>query len=120
MSRVVLPPRRCSSNRVRKTETGAALLALIGPPYILATLRWPLFAETRLSDDPKQQQPSTDDRRSQLGLRALIDEMLQQVRELNRHAATWDPDERAKAEQQLEMIMARVRDEASRGHTKPA
>jgi hypothetical protein len=45
--------------------------------------------------------------------------MLQQVRELNRHAATWDPDERAKAEQQLEMIMARVRDEASRGHTKP-
>ena len=44
--------------------------------------------------------------------------MLQQVRELNRHAATWDPDERAKAEQQLEMIMARVRDEASRGHNK--
>ncbi|HJR65173.1 MAG TPA: hypothetical protein VJ802_02000 [Gemmatimonadaceae bacterium] len=71
-----------------------------------------------VSDDQKTQQ-SVDDRRSQLGLRALIDEMLQQVRELNRHAATWDPDERAKAEQQLEMIMARVRDEASRGHTKP-
>ncbi len=69
----------------------------------------------RVSDDQKTQQ-SVDDRRSQLGLRALIDEMLQQVRELNRHASTWDPDEREKAEQQLEMIMARVRDEASRGH----
>jgi hypothetical protein len=62
---------------------------------------------------------SVDDRRSQLGLRALIDQMLQQVRELNRHATTWDPEERAKAEQQLEMIMARVRDEAARGHGKP-
>lgn len=70
-----------------------------------------------MSDDAKKQ-TSVDDRRSQLGLRALIDQMLQQVRELNRHAASWDPDERAKAEQQLEMIMARVRDEASRGHTK--
>jgi hypothetical protein len=72
-----------------------------------------------VSDEHKKQQ-AVDDRRSQLGLRALIDEMLQQVRELNRHAATWDPDERARAEQQLEMIMARVRDEASRGHTKPS
>ena len=71
-----------------------------------------------MSDKQKQQQ-AVDDRRSQLGLRALIDEMLQQVRELNRHASSWDPDERAKAEQQLEMIMARVRDEASRGHKKP-
>jgi hypothetical protein len=69
----------------------------------------------RVSEENNLQQ-SVDDRRSQLGLRALIDEMLQQVRELNRHAASWDPDERAKAEQQLEMIMARVRDEASRGH----
>lgn len=68
-----------------------------------------------MSEDKKTQQ-SVDDRRSQLALRALIDEMLQQVRELNRHAASWDPDEREKAEQQLEMIMARVRDEASRGH----
>ena len=71
-----------------------------------------------MSEDKKTQQ-SVDDRRSQLGLRALIDEMLQQVRELNRHAASWDPDEREKAEQQLEMIMARVRDEASRGHKEP-
>jgi hypothetical protein len=71
-----------------------------------------------VSDVNKKPQ-AVDERRSQLGLRALIDEMLQQVRELNRHAATWDPEERAKAEQQLEMIMARVRDEASRGHGKP-
>jgi hypothetical protein len=70
-----------------------------------------------VSDVNKKPQ-AVDDRRSQLGLRALIDEMLQQVRELNRHATTWDPEERAKAEQQLEMIMARVRDEASRGHGK--
>jgi hypothetical protein len=71
-----------------------------------------------VSDANKKPQ-AVDDRRSQLGLRALIDEMLQQVRELNRHATTWDPEERAKAEQQLEMIMARVRDEASRGHGNP-
>ena len=44
-----------------------------------------------MSDKQKQQQ-AVDDRRSQLGLRALIDEMLQQVRELNRYASSWDPE----------------------------
>jgi uncharacterized protein YfiM (DUF2279 family) len=56
---------------------------------------------------------SADDRRHNAGLRALIDEMLQQVRDLNRNSATWDPDERVRAEQQLEFIMARVRERAS-------
>jgi hypothetical protein len=55
-----------------------------------------------------------DDRRSNLALRALIDEMLERVRELNRKAATWDPDERARAEAELEAIMARVRRQASK------
>lgn len=96
-----------------------ALYTAEGPRSILrvygeaAPTSWRL----RVSDDAKKQ-TSVDDRRSQLGLRVLIDQMLQQVRELNRHAASWDPDERARAEQQLEMIMARVRDEAARGHTK--
>ena len=38
--------------------------------------------------DKQKKQQAVDDRRSQLGLRALIDEMLAQVRELNRHAST--------------------------------
>ena len=96
-----------------------ALLGRTTEPYIPAVrLEPPTLRGDRVSEKQKQQQ-AVDDRRSQLGLRALIDEMLQQVRELNRHAASWDPEERAKAEQQLEMIMARVRDEASRGHKKP-
>ena len=49
------------------------------------------------------------ERRSNLVLRALIDEMLDRVRELNRDNVFWTPDERARAEAELESVMARVR-----------
>jgi hypothetical protein len=56
----------------------------------------------------------TSDRRSNLVLRSLIDEMLERVRELNRNSTVWSPEDRARAEAELESIMARVRRIASR------
>ncbi len=53
------------------------------------------------------------DRRSNLVLRALIDEMLERVRELNRKAESWSGSDRARAEAELDSIMARVRRVAS-------
>ena len=49
------------------------------------------------------------DRRSNLVLRALIDEMLERLRELNRKAEAWTGPDRARAEAELDSIMARVR-----------
>ena len=60
---------------------------------------------------------SGSDRRSNLVLRALIDEMLERVRELNRNTGVWTPDERAKAELELDAIMGRVRRVASQNNT---
>ena len=59
----------------------------------------------------------TTDRRSNLVLRALIDEMLERVRELNREARHWADGERERAEAELETIMARVRRIAAQGGT---
>ena len=50
----------------------------------------------------------TDDRRARAGFRALIDEMMAQIRAASRHAE-WTPDARAQAEADLARIMARVR-----------
>jgi uncharacterized protein (UPF0305 family) len=58
------------------------------------------------------------ERRSNLVLRALIDEMLEQVRELNRSTSTDDAAERAQAEAQLDAIMARVRRVAATKHAE--
>ena len=58
---------------------------------------------------------STSERRSNLVLRALIDDMLDRVRELNRNAKAWSVDERERAEADLEGVMARVRRIASQG-----
>ena len=60
------------------------------------------------SSQPSTTEPSHD-RRSNPVLRRLIEEMLEHVREMNRNAGTWTPDERARAEADLESIMARVR-----------
>lgn len=49
------------------------------------------------------------ERRGNLVLRALIDEMLERVRELNRNSSIWSEDEVARAQAELEAIMARVR-----------
>jgi hypothetical protein len=58
------------------------------------------------------------DRRRNLFLRSLIDDMLAQVRELQRHAGPWPPEERARAEEALARIMAQVRSEAVRRNTE--
>lgn len=55
------------------------------------------------------------DRRSNLVLRALIDDMLERVRELNRNTNVWSDEERERAEAELESIMARVRRLAAEG-----
>ena len=54
-------------------------------------------------------------RRSNFILRALIDEMLEQVRELDRHSAAWTPDQRAQREREVDELMARVRRAAMKG-----
>lgn len=59
--------------------------------------------------------PNFDKRRSNFVLRALIDEMLDQVRELDRHSATMPAEDRAAAELGLEQLMARVRRAAMKG-----
>lgn len=58
--------------------------------------------------------PDGADRRANLALRVLIDEMLERVRDLNRNTGLWTADERARAEAELDTIMARVRRAASR------
>jgi hypothetical protein len=55
------------------------------------------------------------DRRSNLVLRALIDDMLDRVRELNRNSTLWSAVEREAAEADLEGVMARVRRIAAHG-----
>jgi hypothetical protein len=43
----------------------------------------------------------------------LVTEMLERVRELDRHASAWTAEERAQAEAELDAIMKRVRSEAA-------
>ena len=49
------------------------------------------------------------ERRRNAALRELIDELLFRVRDANQHMEFWTPEERAKAEQELNTIMSRVR-----------
>jgi hypothetical protein len=56
---------------------------------------------------------ATGERRANDVLRALVTEMLERVRELDRHAAAWTAEERAQAEAELDAIMQRVRGEAA-------
>jgi hypothetical protein len=61
---------------------------------------------------PTHNPPRTEtlqDRRSNPELRQLIEEMLERVREMNRNVTVWSTEERARAESDLESIMARVR-----------
>jgi len=61
------------------------------------------------------QQEPFDKRRSNFVLRALVDEMLDRVRELDRSAHEMTPEERLSAEQALDLLMARVRRAALKG-----
>ena len=62
---------------------------------------------THDEDIPREQ-------RKNVLLRILINDMLEQVRELHRQAGPWPDDERARAEAALEHIMTQVRQEAIR------
>jgi hypothetical protein len=62
-----------------------------------------------MSTDSKD---ASADRRRNMLLRTLIDEMMVQLRELQRHSGPWSADERARLEDDLERIMTRVRLEA--------
>jgi len=54
------------------------------------------------------------EQRKNVLLRILINDMLEQVRDLHKNASPWPADERAKAEEALERIMTQVRQEALR------
>ena len=58
--------------------------------------------------------PMPDDRRVRTGLRALVDEMMAQLRTAAASDA-WTEEERARAEADLARIMTQVRDETFRG-----
>lgn len=58
---------------------------------------------------PVSSTEAVHDRRSNPELRRLIEEMLERVRQMNRNALIWSPEERARAEADLESVMARVR-----------
>jgi hypothetical protein len=60
--------------------------------------------------------PPFPERRRNAALRALIDEMLFTVRGLQqREGGNWTPEDRARAESELDRIMARVRNAAVPG-----
>lgn len=61
-----------------------------------------------LSPVPESSVESGEERRARAGFRALIDEMMAQIRLASRHAE-WTPEARAQAEADLARIMARVR-----------
>ncbi|MCC6318889.1 MAG: hypothetical protein IT361_14520 [Gemmatimonadaceae bacterium] len=56
--------------------------------------------------------------RKNLLLRMLINEMLEQVRDIQRNAGPWSPDERERAEATLDRVMQQVRSEATRRSTE--
>jgi hypothetical protein len=57
---------------------------------------------------------AAQDRRVRTGLRALIDEMMMQLRAAATHDS-WSPEERTRAEADLARVMAQVRDRAISG-----
>lgn len=64
---------------------------------------------------PGPQANSYTKRRSNFVLRALIDEMLEQVRALDRASSTMSDDQREAAERALDELMSRVRRAAMKG-----
>jgi len=52
---------------------------------------------------------TTQDRRSHLELRAVIDEMLERIRDYRVLTGAWTPEEREQAERELDAIMSRIR-----------
>ncbi len=63
--------------------------------------------------DAKPDANITVERRKNLALRALIDAMLDRVREAQRSSLAWSAEERRSAERDLAAIMERVRQQAT-------
>jgi hypothetical protein len=63
---------------------------------------------------PDRHDTNPSERRANLELRAVIDEMLERVRDFRRLTGAWTTEERDQAERELEAIMARVRDAATK------
>ena len=61
--------------------------------------------------------PQARERRRNHALRALIEEMLDEVREATRHHEGLTPEDREKAEAELALIMSRVRRRVFEGDT---
>ena len=58
------------------------------------------------------------ERRRNAALRELIDELLFRVRDANQRLDFWTPEERARAEEELNTIMSRVRGAALQKSTR--
>ena len=69
--------------------------------------------EAAAAPDSAEAAPDPTERRRNLALRKLIDEMLFQVRGMQRDHAAWTPEERAHAQSELDRIMGRVRQAAT-------
>jgi hypothetical protein len=72
----------------------------------------PADGESKASARYSANNPPVPDRRRDPLFRSLIDEMMQQLRELKAHAGPWPAEERAQVEADLERIMAPVRNAA--------
>jgi len=79
--------------------------------------RRPASARTQSAEQSSQDSSSSTDtveRRKRLALRALVEEMLNEIRSAAGGNEDWTPDERARAEADLARIMDQVRREAFR------
>jgi hypothetical protein len=65
-------------------------------------------------ENTDQSSTQTVERRRRLALRALVEEMLNEIRSAAGGGDDWTPDERARAEADLARIMDQVRREAFR------
>ena len=65
----------------------------------------------------KHEESDPNERRRLGALRVLVDELLGRIREVSAHDE-WSDDERARAEVDLDRIMANVREEALRDRRK--
>jgi hypothetical protein len=63
---------------------------------------------------PDRADTTPSERRANLELRAVIDEMLERVRDFRRLTGAWTTEEREQAERELEAIMTRVRTAATK------
>ena len=79
----------------------------------MAGRRSPSQAQAQPSAEPSSS-IDTIERRRRLALRALVEEMLNEIRSVAGGKEDWTPEERARAEADLARIMDQVRREAFR------